>query len=192
MDSFQLRYILLKTIPTFTAVCASDQLKDINQTSFAVICNNESSSKSGMHWISFFKENHNSPVEFFDSFGLPISFYSTAIQNFCRKGSKHIESSTSQFQSNMSDFCGNYCCFFLIHRSKGIPYEKIVEMFSDTDLAKNDEKVDHFIRDNFDYPKFSNCQLLCKEECLKRGVDFSNICIQRNGNCFRSMKKLFP
>lgn len=56
MDSYQLRYALIKSLPIFTAVCAEDQLKDIKPgKSFGVICNNKKSSSEGMHWICFYK-----------------------------------------------------------------------------------------------------------------------------------------
>ena len=117
MDSFQLRYALLRSLPMFTAVCASDQLKFFNkQDSFAVIVNNEPSNENGMHWICFFKEPHSNIVEFFDSYGMNISFYPSTILNFCRKHASKIRYNTIQFQSNLSDYCGHYCLWFLIHR----------------------------------------------------------------------------
>jgi len=56
MDSYQIRYALIKSLPFFTAVCAEDQLKSINPgRSFGIVVNNQNSSKEGMHWICFYK-----------------------------------------------------------------------------------------------------------------------------------------
>ena len=86
MDSYQLRYALLYSLPIFTAVCAKDQLKLLNPSStFAVVCNNESSTERGMHWVCFFKNSNTNVIEFFDSYGMGIDFYDKSFREFCSR-----------------------------------------------------------------------------------------------------------
>src|SRR5665811_674558 len=186
MDSFQLRYALLKSLPIFTAVCASDQLELLGKhKSFAVIVNNEPSTKNGMHWICFFKDPTNDVIEFFDSYAMNISFYPTAILNFCRKNAHRIRFNKHQWQSNISDCCGDFCLWFLIHRYFSNSFEDAIKKFSTQNLKHNDKIVTDFVYQHFKFPEFSDCKKICQLECAKHGIDFTNVCIQMSKHCKR-------
>jgi len=193
MDSFQLRYALLNSLPIFTAVCASDQLELLQkQKSFAIIVNNEPSNKNGMHWICFFKDQNSDVIEFFDSYAMSITFYPVTVLNFCNAQAKHIRFNNIQFQSNWSDYCGHYCLWFLINRFYKGSFERTIKIFSRYNLIKNDKVVKDFVQQHFKFPEFSNCKLMCSdhEECVKNGVDLSSVCVQTSKCCTRLSNNL--
>lgn len=191
MDSFQLRYALLKSLPIFTGVCASDQLELLGKRkSFAVIVNNEPSTENGMHWICFFKNSDSDTIEFFDSYAMTIKFYPTTIFNFCKTQANRIRFSKRQIQSNSSDYCGHYCLWFLIHRYHSNSFEQAVKSFSDQNLYENDIIVKDFVDQHFKFPEFADCKALCQEECQKQGVDFTDVCVQISRHCTRLSNNL--
>lgn len=190
MDSYQLRYALLCSIEGFTAVCAIDQLKLIKEDSFSVICNNQTSTEPGMHWVCFRKSKGTDLVEYFDSFALPINMYPKRMLSFCRERGKSIKYSQIQYQSNFSDACGDYCLNFLIKRSMAYNYEDIVNEFSETQLTSNDNLVKQFVAINFKFPSFSNCEQVCQKECMKRGIDLNGVCTQTSKHCTKIFSRL--
>lgn len=190
MDSYQLRYALLETLPMYTAVCAKDQLVDIKKKSFAVICNNQKSTESGMHWTGFFKTDGSNVVEFFDSFAMPLEFYGSEFVEFCSKFSGKVRISTNQFQSNESDYCGNYCLYFLIQRSRCKTFDNVISKFSTINFLQNDQIVKEFVNTHFKFPHFSDCKRLCRLRCAQSGFDLSSVCVQRNGRCFKYNKAI--
>jgi len=186
MDSFQLRYALLKTLPIFTVVCASDQLELLGKhNEFAIIVNNEPSTENGMHWISFYKNSQSDVIEFFDSYAMDIVFYPPSILKFCRAQAKHIRFSKIQIQSNLSNYCGHYCLWFLIHRYFSDSFEQVVKNFSEHNLNENDTIVKDFVDQHFKFPEFSNCKARCQEYCENHGLDFTNVCVQISSHCKR-------
>jgi hypothetical protein len=114
-----------------------------------LICNTDPSHRPGEHWIAIFvDENHRG--EYFDSFG--------------RRSDEHFEHcmnehSTSwmynrrQLQSIISSFCGYYCCFFCILRSRGVNMIVLLAHFT-SDTAFNDSIVHDFVcnKRNETYP----------------------------------------
>ena len=86
-------------------VFARDQLPDLRymQRPFAPVFNTDPSNKPGQYWLSIFEPNEG-PLELFDSFGMPPSYYGL-ISSFTY--------SLISFQSYSSDLCGNYTLFHL-------------------------------------------------------------------------------
>lgn len=192
MDSYQLRYALITSLPIFTAVCAEDQLKSIKAgKSFAVIVNNQPSTKEGMHWICFYKSKDSRAVEFFDSYGLGIDFYPKSLQQFCKKHGSFITQSKSQYQSNMSDVCGDYCLWFLLSRFKRKSFASTLSSLSRSDQERNDHLVDSFVKRKFKFPNFVDCKEQCKKLCKMKNVPFSEVCYQKGKRCFRIGGNLF-
>jgi hypothetical protein len=185
MDSFQLRYALIKSIDGKTIVCALDQLKHIKENNFYIIFNNQTSNQPGMHWLALYKAQDSEEIEFFDSFAMPVWFYGDQLLNFCQSKAKSLKYSIHQYQSNLSDACGKYCVYFLSRRYSGESFNEILNSFSMYDLRHNDNIVETYINDNFKFPSFSDCEAACKKECAKQGIDFSSVCIQKNHHCLR-------
>jgi hypothetical protein len=187
MDSLQLRYALLQSSKTFTAVCAKDQLKGIKEKSFAIICNNEDSSMPGMHWLCFYKNDQDTSVQFFDSFGMPIEFYGKDFCEFAAENGKKLTFSKFQYQSNSSNLCGAYCLYVLYYRCLGKSFDEILRGFSLEDTKLNDSLIASFISNHFKFPKFSKCTICCKGTCTH---NLSSVCIQKSKHCVRLTNNL--
>lgn len=93
-----------------------DKLPVINGLPACLIINNQPSNKEGQHWIAIYFDK-NRKCEFFDSFGKSPHFY--GVNNYLRNNSKTININRKIIQSNISEYCGLYCIFFLIFKLKG-------------------------------------------------------------------------
>ena len=178
MDSTQLQFALLKSVKGNVKVCASNQLRFIDEGPFAIICNNEPDTQAGMHCLGLYSEPNSTNVEFFDSFAMPIEFYGEYFTRFCERMGKTLTFSKCQLQSNFSSYCGQYCLYFLIHRSRGSTFPDIIQRFSDN-LQENDRIVSDFVKQHFRFPNFSECKDYCNRNC----TSISSECLQRNHHC---------
>lgn len=186
MDSLQLRYALLTSIYGHTFVCAADQLDQINNDSFFIICNNEPKDKAGQHWLALLKFPSTNEILFFDSFAMPIEFYGNHFCSFVKKHAKSLRYSEYQYQSDSSNVCGGYCLYVLINCSKGRPFNDVLSDFSLVDKNINDNIIKNFV-DKFHFPKFSNCYLCCKGQCKHT---LNSVCIQKSRHCTKLGQKL--
>jgi len=185
MDSLQLRYILLKSVPNlFIGVYASDQIKFVKHESFAIIVNSSKSINPGVHWTAFYKAQ-NSDLEFWDSFGLPINYYGLDFIDFVKTHGQILVSSTIQVQSNFSDVCGHYCVYWLLARISGLNFENILDTFSVKNLLANDRKVKSYVEKRFDFPSFANCVMHNSCQCFKGLERFSSVCIKHRQTCVK-------
>ena len=116
-------------------VYARDELPDLQHTErpFALVFNTHPKDKPGQHWLAIYAPS-NSPTEFFDSFGLPPSFYGL---------SNSFIHTRSSFQSFTSDLCGNYTLYFIFMRSRNITFNEIVSILSS--FAVPDNHVRNFV-----------------------------------------------
>ena len=104
-----------------------------------LVCNTDASDKPGRHWICMHFEAGRG--EYFDSFGRRPT------ENFERYLNRHCSSWTfnrRQLQSVISKFCGHYCIYYCMLRSRGIDMPKIVNSFT-TDTGLNDVLVHGFV-----------------------------------------------
>ena len=85
-----------------------DQVSDLHhmQRPFPLVFNTDPSNKPGQHWLFIFEPN-DGPLEFFDSGGMPPSYYELT---------SLIIYSLISFQSYSSDLCGNHTLYFIYHR----------------------------------------------------------------------------
>jgi hypothetical protein len=176
---------LLEWVKINTAVCAKDQLINLKLDSFAIIVNSQSSLERGMHWVAFYKISRTAPLEFFDSFGLPLESYGPELVDFAQRYGKNVLLNLVQMQPNRSSSCGQFCLYFLVNRDLGRTYLNIVSDFNPTDKAYNDRLVTKFVLQNFQFPEFQKCMRFCKKRCTQDNVDLSSVCIQSNTRCFR-------
>jgi len=166
MNSSDLRNILCAFVPKDyeTGVYACDQLNVINSNRFAIICNNQISTQRGMHWIAFFKKNSTECTEMFDSFGMPVNFYLNHVSNFLKRKGNSVTRNDSQLQSSYSNYCGQFCVYFLAMRIKGVTFNEIIKSFS-LNYTKNDFKVYWFVKHNFNPNKHSCDECICNHIC---------------------------
>lgn len=164
MNSFEIRDKLsfLKNIHTY--VCAKDQLINIKSCDFAVVCNNESSYLSGQHWLAFYKSKGQKYIDFFDSFGLPIEFYGLEFISFINSHGGFVRYNNEQLQSNLSNYCGMYCLYFLFHRHAGVTFVNILNNFN-LNKKSNDMIVKKFWDEMLCSNLHSENKCLCENEC---------------------------
>ena len=170
MNTQQIENILSRIIPPnrcrFLGVFAKDKIPSPNSLthSFPIcfVANTHDSHNPGEHWLAFFYDSPTS-LEFFDSYGFSPDFYNFQISP-TRMNHQPIQSLTSSV-------CGQYCIFYLYHRSLGYSLSKILSSFSITDLDWNDKRVSHFICKNFSFPCTSShktkCQCCVSPNCQK-------------------------
>ena len=104
-----------------------------------LICNTDPSDKPGRHWVCICVEDGRG--EFFDSFGRrPCEVLERYLNSCC---SSWIFN-TRQLQSVISKFCGHYCIYYCVLRSRSIDMRKIVSSLS-TDTSFNDALVHAFV-----------------------------------------------
>ena len=114
---------------------ARDELPYLQHTArpFALVFNTHSKDKPGQHWLAIYTSS-SSPTEFFDSFGIPPSFYGL---------SNSFIHTSSSFQLFTSDLCGNYALYFIFMRSRNITFSEIVSILSS--FAVPDNHVRSFV-----------------------------------------------
>ncbi len=133
-------------------VFAADQIRELHfitgkEQSF--ICNTQPARMPGDHWIVI-SSMTNGGIEFFDSLGNSPQSLSHYFDTFIRKRADMYVFNTRQLQSKSSSVCGHYCLYFLLHRSRDISMQNIVNTFHNNYHA-NDEFVLEFISSSFPY-----------------------------------------
>ena len=106
------------------------------------VCNTDCSARGGSHWGSY--NIINGDLEFFDSYGQHPSAY----QTLPSKGINRYN--TKVLQSFDSGVCGQWVCYYLLHRYRGYSMEDIVSRFGD-DLHENDHYVASFINNLYGF-----------------------------------------
>ena len=116
-------------------VFARDELPDLTQMQrpFAFGFNTDPHDKPGKHWIAIYGPS-DGPLKFFDSFGMPPSYYglSTSLVNSC-----------ISLQSMLFALCGNYTIYFIYHRSRNVSFNKIISFLNY--LSNSDSHVKTFV-----------------------------------------------
>ena len=116
----------------FYEVYPADKIPNLRSLPAVIVCNTDTSNKRGEHWIvSYFDKNRRG--EYFDSFGRsPFEHFKIFLDEI------YVEWiwNERQIQGVISKFCGHYCIFYCLYRSRGFDARKIVRMFTkDTDLS---------------------------------------------------------
>ena len=145
MNTLQIKQALESnrfTKKNFCGVFAADELpKSLDTFPCGFIANTDPSTKPGTHWVAFYFPSHEKG-EFFDSYGHPpehyksFKFYKPEIWN------------NRKIQSSWSEVCGQYCIFYLYHKSRGYSMSKIVNMFTNN-TSLNDCNVACYVKKHF-------------------------------------------
>lgn len=134
------RFIRRDTVcrSVFQGVFSSDTLP---KNPRLLICNTDPSHKPGQHWIAIYVDQYGRG-EYFDSFGRPPDDYFKHYMN--KHCGRRWTFNKRQLQSIISRFCGYYCCFYCMFRSRGVNMNRIVNHFT-SDTAFNDSLVHSFV-----------------------------------------------
>jgi len=104
-----------------------------------LVCNTDPSDKPGQHWVCIHVEDGRG--EYFDSFGRrPTTLFERYLNRHCCSWTFNDR----QLQSVVSKFCGHYCIYYCMLRSRGVDMRKIVSSFS-SDTGLNDALVHGFV-----------------------------------------------
>ena len=135
---------LLANEKNFVGTFALDKLpqKKIKVPASFVI-NNDISSKKGDHWVSLVLTKNG--AFYFDSFGLPI-IDKQILSFLSRQKFKKVVYSTKCIQSISSDKCGLFCILFIKIVKNKKKFERYLEMFSDKNLALNDQFIVNYLK----------------------------------------------
>ena len=135
MNTLQLKRALERNTFTkkiFGGVFAADELPKVITSPCGFVANTDPSTEPGTNWVAFYFPSREKG-EFFDSYGYPPEHYGFE--------SYKIETwNKYKLQSSWSNVCGQYCIFYLYHKSRGYSMSKIVNLFTD-DTSINDRNV---------------------------------------------------
>ena len=147
MNTLQIKKALEQnrfTKKNFCGVFAADELpKTVDTFPCGFIANTDPSTKPGTHWVAFYFPSHEKG-EFFDSYGYPPEYYGKSFKFY-----KLETWNSRKIQSSWSEVCGQYCIFYLYHKSRGCSMNKIVNMFTDN-TSLNDCNVACYVKKHFD------------------------------------------
>jgi len=147
MNTEQIRNVIQRdtlTLKKFGGVFAENNLpKRINVYPYGLIVNSDPDTKPGRHWLAMYFPSQDRG-EFFDSFGRRPDFYSKTFVTFLNGHCKNWVCNEKTLQSVNTTVCGEYCIFYLMHRSRGISMSKTINFFT-SDKLKNDVLVYEFV-----------------------------------------------
>src|SRR6266536_2138954 len=129
-----------KSSQIFRGVFAIDQLPRKPHKPALLVCNTDPHDRPGQHWIVIYLRDDDYG-EYFDSFGQPPP---TIFNNYLNRNCKYWTFSDRQLQSVISRFCGHYCIYYSLWRSRGMDINAVTTRFS-TDTAVNDYLVHDFV-----------------------------------------------
>lgn len=146
MNNLQITSIIRtcsETSKIFKGVFASDTLPSVPETNSGYICNFDSSSLGGSHWICFFFPS-SGKAEYFDSYGFqpPYAHFEEFLGNT-------FKYNPCMIQYPLSAVCGQYCIYFLWQRSLGVSMDTILDNFNTSCLLYNDLFVNRCIEEHF-------------------------------------------
>ena len=101
-------------------------------------------SLQGQHWVGLFWTGPNQG-EFFDSYAMKSDTYYPHWNCF-----DTFQQNPQVLQQWSTDVCGDYVLYYLYHRCRGTPLQKIVHYFSPTDVLYNDTAVVQRMHELFD------------------------------------------
>ena len=139
MDTNEI-YRALRRVTDFDGVYSIDTLPARPRL---LVCNTDPSHEPGRHWICICVKNGTG--EYFDSFGRPPS---KPLERYMNTSCKNWTFNSRQLQSVVSSFCGHYCIYYCLLRSRGITMNEIVASFSN-DTGFNDSMVHAFVCRNY-------------------------------------------
>ena len=136
MNSDEIDRFLRRRLRNFDGVFSIDNLPENPRL---LVCNTDPSDKPGRHWVAISVENGCG--EYFDSFGRrPNCEFERYMNRHC--SSWHFND--KQLQSIVSKFCGYYCIYFCIIRSRCVDMRKVVRSLT-SDTGLNDVLVHAYV-----------------------------------------------
>ena len=91
----------------------------LNARDVCFILNTDPRGAPGAHWLAFYYDAAKQQLEYFDSFGLPLSFFRTVAQFLASRKLRIIPANThGMLQAIDTTACGYYCVLYLHYRAR--------------------------------------------------------------------------
>jgi hypothetical protein len=89
---------------------------------YCFILNTHTNREPGEHWLAFFYNGDTHNLEYFDSFGFPLSMYANVkvALDSCNLLSLCVRANSHMLQAITSTVCGHYCIAFLYWRARNL------------------------------------------------------------------------
>nr|CAD7415911.1 unnamed protein product [Timema poppensis] len=154
MNSHQINKLLQHKISFYKGTYLSDKLpQDFTRPALFVV-NLDPHTKPGSHWVVLYFSKFG---EYFGTYARRLSLAMTRLMN---KHSRRRTYNRKRLQAIASGVCNLYCCHLAVAEVTGWSLRKFADLFSVTDLCKNDRlAVTLFKR------PFGSCP-----RCTRRGV----------------------
>ena len=137
---------VLKRLNCFDGVYSCDNLPE---NAHLLVSSTDLSDKPGRHWICIYRDRSTGIGEYFDSFGRrPNDDFERYMNSKCCNWTFN----NVQLQSVVSRFCGLYCIYFCLLRSRNVDMRKIVSSLT-SDTAYNDAIVHSLLCRHIKYNK---------------------------------------
>ena len=140
MNSVVIDRILRKNCAIYRGVFACDELPDVKMRPSVIVVNTDPARRPGQHWICIYFDG-GGHGEFFDSFGAPPKL---VFERYMEKNCAAWTFNRKRMQSIVSRFCGHYCIWYCIMKSRKVTLNELsIAMTDDTGL--NDFLVHRFV-----------------------------------------------
>lgn len=133
----------------FKGVFSLDRIpKFIKNKPALLVVNIDKSNKPGSHWVAIYLPLKGN-AEYFDSYGIK-PMHDEFIKFFKRQKFVKILYNKIQLQNYFSTVCGQYCCVFLLQRTKKKTLENFIKTyFNKQNFEVNDKIVETLFLKNF-------------------------------------------
>ena len=139
MDSDVIDRVLRKNCTIYRGVFACDKLPDVDARPSAIVVNTDPARRPGRHWICIYFDG-DGHGEYFDSFGVGPK---REFERYMDKNCIAWTINKKRMQSIVSRFCGHYCIWYCIMKSRNVSLNELSNSMSD-DTGLNDFLVHRF------------------------------------------------
>lgn len=120
-----------------TMCLTADNSKVVDSMHYCFILNTHPHGQPGEHWLAFFYNHITQNLEYFDSFGMPLTRFvhvKSALEKCNLIMSTRPVNNYGMLQSRDSSVCGHYCIMYLYWRAKN--YSKSSAIFNISVLVR--------------------------------------------------------
>ena len=141
MNGTEIDRVLRRNCPIYRGVYGADELPNFahNLRPMVIVANTDPMDLPGTHWVCLYFHADNIG-EYFDSFG---SRATRGFANYMNSNCNSWTHNDRQLQSIISRYCGAYCVWFCVMKSRGYSMNNIVRSLTN-DTALNDHLVHKF------------------------------------------------
>ena len=163
MNTIQIHKVLTKHLNNFQGVYPLDLSPSTLTKPAIIVMNLDKHYMSGSHWVAVCFSD-SGYAEYYDSFGLPP--FNLQMKAYLQRLSIYWIFKRHRLQGFTSNVCGNYCCLYALHRTRGLSMTSFVNMFFPARYTCNDKMAVRMFRAQFgfcpDCDRLEELQQSCK------------------------------